>query len=281
MCQKNCCQDYSKQTANNGFVNHKTGNSNLDGSGSIVTLITAAQSGTIVKSVTIKATAATTTGMVRLYIQKSNPTRTILYKELPVPVMPTLSNTPTPNPVLPMFETTLLGDLKLQASDSLVASIQNSDSFNFIVDGLDWEYPSPIPTDCCNFKQISAVTGVELVSTANSNLNGTGTIVPVFTASNSPSSNGTFVKTLTVKALQSTSINGMIRVFVSNDGGTTYFLMKEIRVPQTTQSAFEPSFKNIVDLNFYLQPGYIIGLSTQNNEKFGVTIEGEEWSYPI
>lgn len=36
MCQKNCCQDYSKQTANNGFVNHKTGNSNLDGSGSRV-----------------------------------------------------------------------------------------------------------------------------------------------------------------------------------------------------------------------------------------------------
>jgi hypothetical protein len=83
-----------------------------------------------------------------------------------------------------------------------------------------------------------------------------------------------------IKALQSTSINGMIRLFISADGNT-YFLLREISVPQTTQSGFEPSYKDVVEMNFNLQPDYVLGVATQNSESFGITVEAESWSYPI
>lgn len=279
MCQsnKNSCQDYSLLIANNGIVTISTANPNLDGSGSVSTVLTAGANGTIIKSVTIKATAPVVSGMVRLYLKKSGDV--ILYKEVPVPVTPVLNNTPTPTPLLPLFETVLVGDLKLEAGMELVASTQTRDNFNIVAEGLDWEYPAVLPTDCCNFKQTKAVTGVDKVDTANTGTIGSGNIVPVFAAP-STSSNGTLVKTVTIKALQSTSINGAIRIFISPDG-IQYTLIREIMVPQTQQGAYTPSYKQVVDMGFNLQAGYVLGVSTQLTEAFGVTIEGESWSYPI
>ncbi|MCF8451388.1 MAG: hypothetical protein K9G49_16065 [Taibaiella sp.] len=193
--------------------------------------------------------------------------------------MPELQATPTPGPVLPMFETTLVGDLKLESGYKLIASTQIFGAFNVFAEGLDWEYPAVLPSDCCNFKQVSALTGLGTVLNANTNLNGSGTIVSVFTAGST--TNGTLVKRITIKALQSTSINGMIRVFLSANGGTNFYLIREIPIPQTSQSAYDPSYKQVLELNYNLQADYIIGLSTQNAEAFGITIEGEEWSYPI
>lgn len=233
------------------------------------------------KSITIKAVGSVTAGMIRLYIQKPNPTRTVLFKEIQVPTSPFLAYTPTPNPVLPTYETILTGDIRIENGCSLVASIQNSESFNFIVDSLSWDYPSTLPTTCCNFMQVSSVTGIEVINVANHNLDGSGTISTVFTASSNAGSNGTLVKTVIIKALQSTSINGMIRLFVSDDNGSTFYLMKEIPVGQTIQSSIEPSYKDVVELNLHLQPGYIIGASTENAQNFAISIEGEEWSYPI
>jgi hypothetical protein len=34
-------------------------------------------------------------------------------------------------------------------------------------------------------------------------------------------------------------------------------------------------------MEYNVKAGIIIGASTQNAEKFGVTVEAEEWSYPI
>ena len=80
-----------------------------------------------------------------------------------------------------MFEITLVVNLELKSGYSLVATTQISNSFVIIVEGLDWEYPAQLPTDCCNFKQVSASTGIDIVSTANPNLNGSGIIQPVLT----------------------------------------------------------------------------------------------------
>jgi hypothetical protein len=178
-----------------------------------------------------------------------------------------------------MYEVTLNGDLKLENGHSLKVTTQVDNSFVVIAEGLDWAYPSTLPNDCCNYKQTSAVTGLGILATANPNLDGSGTIVPVFTAGSGI--NGSFIKNITIKALGSTSINGMIRLFISNDGGSTYKLMREIEVPQTTQSAYEPSWKQVVAMEYNVKAGIIIGASTQNAEKFGVTVEAEEWSYPI
>ncbi len=280
MCtsQSGCSKDYSLLTANTGIATPPT-NTALDGTGNTATVLTAGANGTIVRSVIIKATEPITTGMVRLFIRNS--TDTVLYKEVPVEVTPVLTNTPTPAPVLTMYEITLNGDLKLESGHTLKVTTQTSNRFVVIAEGLDWAYPSTLPNDCCNYKQTSAITGLGILDTANSNLNGTGTIVPIFTAAAGPASNGSHIKNITLKALGSTSINGMIRLFISNDGGTTYKLMREIEVPQTTQSAYEPSWKQVVAMDYNVKAGIIIGASTHNAEKFGVTVEAEEWSYPI
>ncbi len=281
MCKSNDYSDYSLRTANTGIASINTANSQLDGSGTITTVFTAGQLGAIVKSVTVKAVGAVTTGIVRLFIQSPNPAASFLYKEVRIPITPVLSNTGTPTPVLPLFETVLTSDLKLEAGYKIGASTQVGDAFNIIVEGLDWEYPVTLPNTCCNFKQVSAVTGRNIVNVANPNTDGSGAKMIVFTAPASGNSNGSFIKNITIKALGSTSINGMIRLFVSGNGGNDYFLMREISVPQTTQSAYEPSFKHVIKLNYYLQANYIIAASTQNAESFALTVEAEEWNYPI
>ena len=72
----------------------------------------------------------------------------------------------------------------------------------------------------------------------------------------------------------------MVRLFIDNGSGT-YSLLREIPVPQTEQSAYEPSYKHVLELNYNLQSSYKLGVSTQNGELFAVTVEGEQWSYPI
>lgn len=65
MCE---CNDFALFSANTGIALASTANSALDGSGSLSTVVTAALLGTVVKSVTIKAIAPVTSGMVRLFI---------------------------------------------------------------------------------------------------------------------------------------------------------------------------------------------------------------------
>lgn len=279
MCQNNC-NDYSLLTASTGIGQVTTANSSLTGAGAVTSVFTAGLNGAIIKSVTIKSAGPVTTGMIRLFIHSTTPQVTTLYKEVQIPITPMLASTPTPTPVLPMYETVLMGDLMLQAGRSLLATTAVGETFNIIVEGLDWEYPNPLPTDCCNFKQVTAITGQGVVSVANPNLDGSGAIVPIFTAPSPANANGALLKNLTIKALGSTSINGAIRLFISPNG-QAWTLMREVLIPQTTQSAFEPSYKQIVPLNFHLQSNFVIGAATQNGEPFAISVEGESWSYPI
>lgn len=278
----NCnCNDYSLLTANTGIATVSTANANLDGSGTLATVLTAGDNGTIIKSIIIKSRAQTIQGMVRLFIRNAAHTKTTLYREIPIPIYPSTMTTPTPTPVWPMIEINLVDELKLQAGDELVASTQNAQTFNIIAEGLDWAYPSTLPDTCCNFKQDTSVTGQGFVSTANANLDGTGSITPIFTAASGSASNGSVIKSITISALQSTVQNGMVRFFISPDAGTTYYLMMEVVIPQSTQSSFQPSLKRLLKENFHLAPSYIIGASTQVAESFAITIEGESWKYPI
>jgi hypothetical protein len=101
------CNDYSLLTANTGIAQVDTANAFVNGNGTIATVLTAAAKGTIVRSVIIKAIQPVTMGMVRLFVQGSG--ETSLYKEIPVTVTPALNATPTPAPILPMFEVDLDG----------------------------------------------------------------------------------------------------------------------------------------------------------------------------
>ena len=280
MCQNtiNDCNDYSLLTANTGLGTISAANPLLNGTGNTVSIITAGgANGTIIKSITIKAIQQTLQGMVRLFIKSNDMTPVIsLYREVPIPIQPQAASAPIPTPKYIMYETVLLGDLKLQSGYSLIASTQNAESFNIIVDGLDVAYPGTTPPVCCNFEQDAAGTGVGTVSVANTNLDGTGTIVTIFTAD--PSANGATVRSVTIKALQSTH-EGTLRLFVYD--GATYYLMREIWIPSTTQSSFEPSFKQVVNLDFNLEADYSIAASTDIAESFALTVEANNWSYPI
>ena len=272
------CNDYSLLIANTAITTISTANNNLDGTGSVAAVFTAGGKGSIIKTITIKAKGPVTQGMVRLYVGSGSASSISLYKEVPVQTTPMLANTPTPAPYLQTFEMTLTGDLNLLAGYKLYASTQNAEAFNIIVQGLDWSYPSVLPSVCCNFKQETANTGIGTATTANSNTDGSGNIATVFTAS-AGSSNGSMVKAITIKALQSTN-EGMLRIFISPNG-TTYSLMKEINIPQTVQSGFEPSYKLVLTDNYILPPNYTLGVSTQLTQKFAVTVEGTDWDYPI
>lgn len=268
------CNDYALQTANTGVGTVSAANSNLDGSGTLVTILTpnSAAKGAIVRSIVIKAIQQVTEGMVRLFIKSG--TNFALIREIPIEIYPALHCTPTPPPLLPVLEIGLPVPILLQPGQTLVASTQTNQSFNIIAEGVDWVYPDELPPVCCNFMQEETTVGVKQISTANTNLNGTGTITKILDATD----NGTLVNSINIAALNSTK-EDIVRFFIWN--GTTYFLWMEVVIPPSTQASFIPSFKIELSENFKLQAGFSIAASTNNGQLYAITIQGTSWSYPI
>ena len=271
------CNDYSQLTANTGIASLTTADSGLDGS-TAVTVLTAGSNGTILKSVIIKSTEPTISGMIRLFIQ--NGSKTVLFREIPVPVAPVFYPYPT-NPISvsklliePMFVAYLICDIVLEDGDVLCATTQNDGAFNEIAEGLDIAYPAT--KACCDNINELPNTGIGVITTANKNLDGTGAVA-IFTAD--ATFNGSVIKSISIDALQSTS-EGMVRLFISPDSGTTYYLFNEIYIPQSTQASNIPSFKVNIPMNYNLMAGYMIGATTAISEKFGISIQAVKWTYP-
>ena len=258
----------TQYTANTGMAVISTANSNLDGTGTLVTVLTAASNGTLVKTITIKATGNTTEGMVRLFLFDGSVTR--LIQEIEVPPVTQAATTPA-------FEFVWNCDLKLKSGLVLRASTQNAETFNVIAEGLDWAYyTTAVRPESTNF---TATTGLGLVDTANSNLNGTGTVVNILTAGTSAAGwKGCRIESINIKALVNTT-TGMIRLFLHD--GTNTRIIKEVFIPSVTRSGTEPSFETRFNMgNFQLQAGWSVRASTQNAQAFAVTIEGNNWKYP-
>ena len=112
---------------------------------------------------------------------------------------------------------------------------------------------------------------VGAVSAANTNRDGTGTIVSILTGVAA----GTRVFEISVKAL-STTTAGMVRLFISFDGGSTWKLYDEILVSAVTPSASVAAFKSSLTPPNLLLPNAstIIGASTHNAELFNVFVVG-------
>ena len=110
-------------------------------------------------------------------------------------------------------------------------------------------------------------------------MTGTGDgVVDVFTSA--PSTNGTIIQSIVIKAIVSTS-PGMIRIFLYD--GTNTKLLREIPVRYVTKSATAHSFSYRIDFDgrdFALSPNWHIKVTTQNAESFNVIVEGLYWSYP-
>lgn len=101
------------------------------------------------------------------------------------------------------------------------------------------------------------------VTTANTNLDGTGTPVLLYTAGGS----GARFESLTAKAIVTTTA-GMIRIFVSIDAGNTKTLIGELPVTAITKSASVAAFQGTFR--------FVNGLILQASEKVYVTTEKSE-----
>lgn len=258
----------TQYTANTGMVTISTANSNLDGTGTLGTVITAASLSTLVKTVTIKAQGNTTAGMVRLFVY--NGTITKIIAEVYIPAV-TISSTDI------AFEQTIMINYVLKTGYLLKASTQNAETFNIIAEGLNYAYYASVRPESTNY---TANTGMTTITTANTALDGSGTlntnIWDVITAA----SNGTIIKSIVVKAQISVTA-GMVRLFIYD--GTNTKLLTEIPVPAVTKSSKACSFSRRIDFagkDFAIKAGWKLRATTELSQSFNVIAEGLDWAYP-
>lgn len=105
------------------------------------------------------------------------------------------------------------------------------------------------------------------ISTANTNRDGTGTIGTLLTAVAA----GTKVNEIVVQALGTTTA-GMVRLYHSADGGTTWTMFDEIDVTAVTVGANTKAFRSSKTYDNLILVGTSakLGASTHNAESFEV-----------
>lgn len=247
--------------ANTGLVNIATANPNLDGTGVLGSVLIApglGYAGTSINAITIKATGNTTEGMVRLFVFDG--VNYFLWKEVYIP-----ENTQTG--VVQAFQISVYDELNLNPGETLYASTENAESFNIYANGIDSQNCDCSDECACSDMLTVAHTGLRNISTANSNLNGTGAIGVVLAAPAGPTLFGTQIPTINIKAAQTTT-QGMIRLFIDN--GIAKFLIWEVPIPGCTQTGVEPTYRTQCFAGIDLEPGYSLCASTQNAESFNV-----------
>jgi hypothetical protein len=123
----------------------------------------------------------------------------------------------------------------------------------------------------------TANTGTAIVSVANSNLDGSGSLELLITGAQ----NGTLIKDITIKGIQNVT-RGMVRLFhFSSGGGTsTMALIDEVDIPAIVHSGIAEAFEISYELDFYLKAGDSIYASTENDESFSVIAQGLDFQYP-
>lgn len=119
--------------------------------------------------------------------------------------------------------------------------------------------------------------GVGQVSVANTNRDGTGTIVTVFSAGAS----GSRIDAIDLKAVGTTTA-GMIRLFIHD--GTNARLLTEVPVTAITPSGTLPSWEAQLNTNtmtqilpLLLPTGYSLRAATNNAETFNVIAQGGDF----
>lgn len=122
------------------------------------------------------------------------------------------------------------------------------------------------------FTQTPRVAAISL-STANANLDGTGTLgATAFAAGAS----GSRLDKAVVKALATTTA-GMVRLFLVN--GATITLLTEIPVQAIARSGSVAAFETVVDFlgGLPIPSGYSIKAATEKGEPFVVTLFGGDY----
>jgi hypothetical protein len=122
----------AKYTANTGMGSISVANSNLNGTGTLVSIITGASNGTLIKRIIIKATGNCTQGMIRFYINIPGASTYLLF-EVEVPPV-------TQSATVDSFSSILETDFNLKSGYILRASTENAETFRITAEGCDWAY---------------------------------------------------------------------------------------------------------------------------------------------
>lgn len=113
------------------------------------------------------------------------------------------------------------------------------------------------------------------VATANTNRDGSGTLVTVTTGPSGGVRQGDVIEQVVIQAV-GTVTDGMIRFFISHDAGTTKHLIDEIQVsalaPSGTTPAFRTTAADLIGLVFANQNA-ILYASTNNAETFNIIVQ--------
>lgn len=254
----------TQYTPNNGVQTISTANSNLDGTTGAYssTIITGASSGTLIKSITVKATTSTSKGMVRIFAGASG--TPCLIREIEIPAI-------TKSATDPAFQITVPVNYLLKPTYILIASTQNADTFNVFVEAQDWSYYSTsVRSETTKYDIYNAGT---TISTANSNLDGTGTMGTALASS------GCNLMAVSIKAKQTTT-KGMVRLFLYNGSSSKLFM--EIPVDAVVGSSTAPTFyrRILFENGYVIKTGWQLRASTEKAEGFNVVPESYNWSYP-
>lgn len=109
---------------------------------------------------------------------------------------------------------------------------------------------------------------VAQISTANTNRDGTGTVFVLSTGTAA----GDAIENVGIVASGNTTA-GMVRFFISKDGGATKVLIVEVQVPAVTPSGTQPAFStNVPQLVglLLMTTNTILHVSTNNAESFNI-----------
>ena len=107
---------------------------------------------------------------------------------------------------------------------------------------------------------------VAQVTTANTNRNGTGAIVTVFTAGAS----GSRIDDISIDAVATTTA-GVVRLFIND--GTTSYLFQEILVTATTPSTTVAVWSTtLLNQALVIPTGWSLRASTNNTETFNILV---------
>lgn len=112
--------------------------------------------------------------------------------------------------------------------------------------------------------------GFGKLSTANTNLNGTGTLVTVFTAGSS----GSRIDQILVKATN-TVTTGLVRFFLTDS--TEVLLLTEMNIVPVTYSDSVATFEDGLKIDLILPNGWSIVAATVKNETFNVFVLGGDF----
>jgi hypothetical protein len=110
-------------------------NSARDGSGTLVSVISAGANGTRIRRITVQATQSTTAGMVRLFFTFGG--SSLLFLEVAVPAITVSATTPAFSYTISENTEPGLLPVTLPTGWSISASTEKAESFRVIIEGAD------------------------------------------------------------------------------------------------------------------------------------------------